>query len=632
MSILEDPAHEARAQEWRSAFARTLNQQKERAKELLNSRREKFSALQADIALRLAELADELARQQADALERGISLDSEQAAVGARQAALQQQGEQLTAQYRQWEEAQANGRAGQEQLLAQVQQRLAELDLRHAAMGDAGRELQIERSEFAERQAELEESLAGISTKKAELEERSRQLAEQQSELAANSSQLEEQRQTLKKREQALQRQRRSVARQLRARKAELAAEVDLLHKEATAVPGQDFEIQLRCSELQGKCDRLREEGAELAQQREDLQERFSTVQQQLAQRQGEWSQAQKQAGEIQARLKQLESQQAEITRERDQLKADKMRLSAELEKVRAEYRAKIAEVASGREQQTAGEASTSIELQRLRDENKQLEAWLNEATAAAEAAKADAGASSGEASPGSSQELADLHRRLEMATSDCRELKSKNSELQDQLAKGGSSGSKSDTKSPAPAGSQGMDWEAQKQRMLARLEADYDDTDPVQKADRMTVENALQVTEDALAAKDQQVAEVRREVEELRSLLENQSSSIGQFAVGAAAFAGMLDKDELVRHERESLQKMQEAMREQLKQAEIDISMERAKIARDRAELDEQLHALQREKAQQAASDPASGGDKGKKPARGRWLSRLGLSDGEKS
>ena len=70
--------------------------------------------------------------------------------------------------------------------------------------------------------------------------------------------------------------------------------------------------------------------------------------------------------------------------------------------------------------------------------------------------------------------------------------------------------------------------------------------------------------------------------------------------------------------------------MREQLKKAEIDISMERAKIARDRAELDEKLHSLQREQAQQAAADPASGGDKAKKPTRGRWLSRLGLSDGE--
>ena len=624
MSILEDPAHEARAQEWRSAFARTLDQQKQRAKEIFQSRTEKFSALQTELSLRMAELADELARQQGDALERGISLDSEQAAVAARQAELQRQGTEVAAQFIKWEEAQMSGRAGQEQLLAQLQKRLAELDARHAEVEEAGHELQNQRSELTGKEA-------AIASQKTELEARSRQLAQQQAELATNISQLEEQRQTLKKREQATQRQRRSVARQLKTRKTELASEIDALRREAAAIPGQDFELQLRCSELQGKCDRLREEGSELSQQREDLQERLSLVQQQLAERQGEWTQAQKQAGETQARLKQLESQHGEIAHERDQLKADKTRLSKELEQVRAEYRAKIAEVASGREQQNVGDAAASAELQKLRDENKQLEEWLNEATAAAEAAKAEGG-TSGEPSPATAQELLDLRRRLEMATSDCRDLKSKNLELQDQLAKGGGSGSKSGAKSPALSDSQGMDWEAQKQRMLAQLEADYDDSDPVQKAERLTVEKAMKATEEALATKDQEVRDIRREVEELRGLLENQSGSIGQFAVGAAAFAGMLDKDELVRQERESLQKMQETMREQLKKAEIDISMERAKIARDRAELEEQLHALQQEKAQQAASEPATGGDKGKKPARGRWLSRLGLSDGEKS
>ena len=103
------------------------------------------------------------------------------------------------------------------------------------------------------------------------------------------------------------------------------------------------------------------------------------------------------------------------------------------------------------------------------------------------------------------------------------------------------------------------MDWEAQKRRMLAQLEEDHDEADPVQKANRLTIEEAMQVTEEVLAAKDKEVGDTRRELEELRSLLEDQSSSIGQFAVGASAFAGMLDKDELVRQERESLQKMQE-------------------------------------------------------------------------
>lgn len=625
MSILEDPAREASAQEWRTAFSRALQQQKERAKEFFGSRRENFRALQTELSVRLAELADELAREQTEALERGISLDSEQAALQARQAELQRQGDVLATQCAKWEESQLQGREGQQGLLAQLKQQLEDLELRHAEIAEAQRQLQTQRGECAGRESAMENSRAELDERQAKVEEETRQLVQLQVGLSEARAELDKQREELKNREQAMQRQRRSIARQLRTRKAELAIELDSLRREASATPGQDFPLQQKCAEIQGKCDRLREEAAELVQQREDLQERLSAAQQQLALRQGEWTQAQTQVNETQSRLKQLESQQGEIAREREQLKVERDRLSTELNLVRGEYRT---EMAAARDQLATQQAETSIELKRLRDEIKQLEEWLTQA----EAAKASAGAASADSAsgPAPSQELIDLRRRLEMATTDCRDLKGKNAELQEQIAKARLSGPNAAGPKAASSGPPSMDWEAQKQRMLAQLEADHDETDPAQKADRLTIETAVKATEEALAAKDLEVREIRREMEEMRDLLENQSSSIGQFAVGASAFAGMLDKDDLVRQERESLQKMQEAMREQLKKAEIDISMERAKIARDRAELDEKLHSLQREQAQQAASDPASGGDKAKKPTRGRWLSRLGLSDGE--
>ncbi|MCE9526861.1 MAG: hypothetical protein K8R36_12490 [Planctomycetales bacterium] len=615
MNILEEPVPETRSPQWGEEFARTLQEQKERAKEFFASRREKFSSLQTELSLRMADLAGELAREQSAALDRGIAIDSEQSAVGARLAEVQRQRDELTAQYAQWEKAQAESRGGQQKLLAQLQQQFADLNRRQQEIEDAQRLVQVKQAECTRREAELNESLAAIESRQNELQEQSRQLAQTQTGIIEGRTRLEIERQELKNLEDATNRQRRSISRQLRARKKELTAELELVRSESNSSTGQDLELQLRCSELQGTCDRLREEGVELSQQREELQERLSTVQQQLAQKQGEWSQAQKQADETQARLKQLEGQQRDISREREQWKTEKERLTAELEQARSEQGAAQGKLSTD-------QAAVNTELQRLRDENHNLEEWLKEAEAAktaAEEAAANAG-STGE----SSQELADLRRRLDLATNDCREFKGKISELQDQLAKA----PQSSQKSGAPAGAQGMDWEAQKRRLLAQLEEDYDEADPVQKANRLTIEEAMQVTETALAAKDQEVGEIRRELEELKSLLQDQSSSIGQFAVGASAFAGMLDKDELVRQERESLQKMQESLREQLKKAEIDISMERAKIARERAELDEKLHTLQREQAQQVASQPGSGGEKGNKAPRGRWLSRLGLSD----
>jgi hypothetical protein len=113
--------------------------------------------------------------------------------------------------------------------------------------------------------------------------------------------------------------------------------------------------------------------------------------------------------------------------------------------------------------------------------------------------------------------------------------------------------------------------------------------------------------------------------------LLSQQSDNIGSLAVGAAAVAEIFDQDEVIRQERERLQQAQEDWREKLRQAEIDISLERARIARERVELDEKLRAFEEERSTHNAAGHAPANAKGAKPARGRWLERLGLKDSEK-
>ncbi len=154
----------------------------------------------------------------------------------------------------------------------------------------------------------------------------------------------------------------------------------------------------------------------------------------------------------------------------------------------------------------------------------------------------------------------------------------------------------------------------------MADLESDFDEKEEAQKADKLTVQGAIKIT-------DQVVAEKETEIQELRKLLESQSQQVGAVAVGAAAVAEMLDTDELVKQERESLKRLQDGLRDQLKQAEVDISVERAKLARERAEVDEKIRVLEAEKA----SMPVGGGggdDKGKKPGGRKWLARLGLGE----
>ena len=121
------------------------------------------------------------------------------------------------------------------------------------------------------------------------------------------------------------------------------------------------------------------------------------------------------------------------------------------------------------------------------------------------------------------------------------------------------------------------------------------------------------------------------REIEELKQLLSEQSDNLGSMAVGAAAVEGIFDQDELIRQERERLQQAQIEWREKLRQAEIDVSLERARIARERVELEEKLRAIEAERSHGQSAGADHGNAKGAKPARGRWLERLGLKDAEK-
>jgi hypothetical protein len=194
------------------------------------------------------------------------------------------------------------------------------------------------------------------------------------------------------------------------------------------------------------------------------------------------------------------------------------------------------------------------------------------------------------------------------------RELKAKNSDVTEQLAKAKRAAAHAGA-AISPGG--GLDWEAQKRKLLEQLEADVEEAD-----DKLTVEGAIKITDQVIAERDQEIAELRR-------LLENQSQNVGEVAVGAAAIAQMLDTDELIHQERDNLKQLQDKLREELKKAEVDISLERAKMARERADIDEKLRLLEAERAS-GPCDPAAPGEKGKQPARGKWLARLGLKEGK--
>ena len=176
------------------------------------------------------------------------------------------------------------------------------------------------------------------------------------------------------------------------------------------------------------------------------------------------------------------------------------------------------------------------------------------------------------------------------------------------------------------------LDWEAQKQRMLAQLDDDFDEDDEQDDADRLTVEGTIRITDQVVTDKEQEIAELEKKLEELSSG-QGQANSLDNVAVGASAIAEMLDQDELIKQERENLVRIQEEWHEKLRKAEIDISVERAKIAREKSQLEDRLQTFESQRAQHQQDEQAGcSSDSPKRSSGSRWLARLGLNEGGKS
>ncbi|MFN7289994.1 MAG: hypothetical protein ACK5T6_05365 [Pirellula sp.] len=117
------------------------------------------------------------------------------------------------------------------------------------------------------------------------------------------------------------------------------------------------------------------------------------------------------------------------------------------------------------------------------------------------------------------------------------------------------------------------------------------------------------------------------KEIADLRSLLEQQSVATNGLAVGAAAIAHLVDADEIVAEERLRLKEMQLQWEQKQRQGEIEMSLERAKLARERLEIQEKMQQLESERdvvlratENSSQASPA--------PHKGRWWARLGLKD----
>jgi chromosome segregation ATPase len=601
----------------------------------LESHSAKLAAQEAQLNRRQAELestAAELHKRiaAADVSERSRTTELER--LAAERAHFDAARRQLDAERDHLAEERAKTKAQRKTLAQQFKsqraEQLAELGIQRAELGRTSEQLTARAAELSRQATELARQTTELGASGADLAAREQSIADLKRELAERATRLEQlqaQVRDLQNRvastsandenaSRMLDQLRAEHASAMEAKVAELAAVSAKLADKVAAFDARSSEIaaqakllgektatlQAREKELIGQASQLERAENDVRRLTKEVDERgrrLADCANRIADREAKLAERDAQVAERDARLATLESSLAERAAQIEQLVNDNARLqrdAAQPATIASNDPALIAEVEELR-QRHAESVSVAAALQGQANE---LQRKLAEAQQHADPS-------------GDAEAMEDMQRRFEMAMQDLREQKTRNADLEEKLSQARRSSPGASSAAPSA-----FDWEAQKRRMM---EAEFDEQDEAARAERLTIEDTIRITDDALAHKDEEIAE-------LKQLLHNQSSNIGAVAVGAAAIAQMLDQDELVNQERERLKSAQDEWREKLRFAEVELSMERAKLARERMLLDEKIQQLQRE---QAIGDAAAGDEKdanGKNKR--RWLSRLGIRD----
>jgi len=408
---------------------------------------------------------------------------------------------------------------------------------------------------------------------------------------------------------------------QLRSREQNLAEQFKRLEAERAAWEASAAEGQARDSNSAAALESLRIERKQLADERSKLEheaEETARVRARLEERQRRQEQAEE---ELEAEKRKTKSRRRKMLAE---LAEQGERAEAELKKRAAELQAKSEELAARERRQVD---APTVDTSGLESEVRRLERELEEYVEGYEAYR---------------RENAELRQRLEQSSNGgggddaaYDELRSQYDETQAELRElqrrhleleRAHEAALSSPRVAEAGGLQAMDWESQKRRLLAALESECDMKDPKSRSDRLTVEGAIRIT-------DGVVQEKEREIAELKQMLEHQSRNVGEVSIGAAALAGMLDQDDLIREHRDQAETLKKQWEEKLRAAEIEISIERAKLGRERNEIAEKQAELESQlKGKSADAElPIVNTHDAKKTGSGRWLARLGLRDNEK-
>jgi len=205
--------------------------------------------------------------------------------------------------------------------------------------------------------------------------------------------------------------------------------------------------------------------------------------------------------------------------------------------------------------------------------------------------------------------QIEQLRSQLLDARHEAVELRMQSNDLGSRLSKfqGTTNGQKSET----------LTWEQRKEALLQQLEAETHSEVPCDPRKVLEIERVLEQTTHEIDRRD-------KEISDLKALIEQQSIAHDGLAIGVAAVAEMIESDGMIVEERLRLKELREGWEQKQRLAEIEMSMERAKLARERLELQEKTRNFNDNNIPQSDEEKKAS----KALNRGKWLARLGLRD----
>ncbi|MGA2059408.1 MAG: hypothetical protein ABSG67_02920 [Thermoguttaceae bacterium] len=538
-------------------FAAALSAQRQRVREFLSAQQERLRRAETALSEQLQRIGAELADDCRQTRRTQEELAQRSGQLRQQAQAIEQMKADLAARQAEWEK-----------LYHSV------IDQQQSFAG----QLKLQQDEFARRQQDFLQQQTAAAAAETELICKRKEIEAGRAELETLHAGITALRDTLQTRQAELEKreqEQNARAAESETRRAEITALRDTLQTRQAELEKREQEQNARAAETENRRRRI---AHELKAQRA-------------------------------ANLKEVELKRLGLEQE---VKADHRELQRQLESLQEECRIL-------RDKSSAADNSVDRRVvERIETEKKDLAARLadlDRQLAETRQELADARANRGEDNE-DGEDGDGLRRRYEMSIDDLRELKARNEELQEQLARARQGGGGNAGQIAAGV----LNWETEKKRILAALEADFEEDKEEDRDEKIKIQEVIRKT-------DRVVAEKNKEIGELRGLLESQTKNIGSMAVGAAELGKILDADVLIQEERKNLAQLQEDCRDKLRQAEVEISLERAKIARERSQLDEKLRTLEQQGINltniAVEKQPA-------KAPRGRWLARLGLTDSD--